>query len=467
MRFFGSILLLITSLFGVEAHLLKSSIIVGERAVLILSASGKEVEFPEISNIAGYDIISTSTQRKMQYINGKLTNQLEKHYAFMPLRSVDIAPFEIEVDGVKKSTKPLRIEVKKTDISNSPFTLEMRVQNTEPMQFEAVAVEFIFKRNLDIDVAELRFTPPKPEHFWTKDGKKSKTEIEGNFAIHKMNFFIFPQKSGSFEIYPAQVDVGLASRQRDIFSIFANQLNWKRVFSNSITLHVQELVGTNLHGNFDISLQVDSTHIEQGEGVNATLTIVGDGNFDDIEAYKIEIEDANVFADRPLVKTHATQKQIKGEFIQKFSISSNTEFTIPPLSITYFDAKAKKLVTKKTEAIDIHVRSGDVEKVVQFSPSKLKSQEILIKSEISYIGLSTAFLAGVLTTLLIIYIFRKKELKLPRFRDDRELLKEFLKFRGASTEIDEQIKALEENIYADGKNIIDKKLLKSMVKQSC
>ena len=447
MRFIGSLFIVICSLFSADAHLSKSSVVMGERVVLILSAQGRDVKFPELSSVGGFEVTSTGMQQNMEYINGKVTKKIEKHYAFIPLKSIDIAPFEIEVDGKKELTKALHVEVKKADYTNSPFTLEMKIKKSDVMQFEAVPVEFIFKRDENYEVRDLRFSPPKFENFWVKEGKKTKPELVDGFVVHKMNFFLFPQKSGDFEISPARVDVGVMSKSRDIFNMLTNQLNWKSVFSNTHSLHVKKLEGTNLYGDFYISLSVDKKNIEQNEGVNATLKITGSGNFDDIEPYKLQIDGANIYSDKPMVKSKATFKDMQGEFVQKYSISSNKDFTIPSVSITYYDAKQKKLVTKKTEPIELHVKSKSQEKAVQISATPSVTKQIVVEQKNSYLYLFLAFMSGVLITLVVLFLSKKKEYKLPKFRDDREKLKSLLKRRGESEEVDKQIEELESKLY--------------------
>jgi len=444
MKFIGSLLILISSLFSAQAHLSKANVIMGERVVLVLSAQGSDVKFPEITKIGGYEISSTGMQQSVEYINGKMTKRLEKHYAFTPLKSIDIAPFELKVDDKKEFTKALHVEVKKADMTNSPFTLEMKIKKSNVMQFEAVPVEFIFKRDQNYEVRDLRFAPPKFENFWVKEGKKNKPELINGFVVHKMEFFIFPQKSGDFEINPARVDVGVMSKSRDIFNMLTNQLNWKTVFSNSMPLHVEKLEGTNLYGDFYISLDVDKKNIDQNEGVNVTLKITGSGNFDDIEQYKLNIDGVNIYSDKPIVKSKATIENMVGEFVQKFSISSNKDFMIPALSITYYDSKEKKLVTKKTEPIAIHVKSSVIEKPVQMSAVK---KEIVIKEKKSYLFLVLSFFAGVLVTFLGLFVLKRRDYKLPKFRNDRERLKSLLKRRGESEDIDEQINKLEDKLY--------------------
>ncbi len=446
MRFIGSILLLISSLFSAEAYLSNSSIVAGDRIVLILKAEGQNIKFPDISSVGGFKVVSTGMQQNVEYINGNMRKSIEKHYAFMPLSSVDIGPYEIEVNGKKEYTKPLHVEVKKADTTNSPFILEMKISKQNVMQFEAVPVEFVFKRDAKYEVRDLRFTPPMFENFWVKEGKKEKPFLENGFVVHKMNFIIFPQKSGDFDIKPAKVDVGVMSKNRDIFNMLTNQLNWKSVISNAASLHVKKLEGATLYGDYSISLGVDKNEIEGNEGVNVTLKISGNGNFDDIDEYKIQIDGANIYSDKPVVKSEPTTKGMKGEFIQKFSISSKTDFTIPSLSITYYDSNSKKVVTKSTKPILIKVKKSTKEQPVQISSNEPK-EKIVYKEKYNSLYVVLAFILGVLITLFVMFLMRKKDYRLPKFKDDRDHLKTLLKRRGESEEIDKKIIELENKLY--------------------
>ncbi len=158
----------------------------------------------------------------------------------------------------------------------------------------------------------------------------------------------------------------------------------------------------------------------------------------------MDIKDVNIYSDKPVVKAQATLADMQGEFVQKFSISSSKNFTIPSLSITYYDSKEKKLVTKKTEPIELHVKSIEQEKPIQMSSVK---KEIVVKEKNSYLYLGMAFVLGVLVTLFVLFVLKAKEYKLPKFTNDRERLKSLLKRRGESEEVDEQISELENRLY--------------------
>jgi len=469
MKLVGKIILLAflaLNMYASTAYLSKNSVVLGEKVVLVLQANGEDIEFPQINDIKGFAITSTGMQQSIEYTNGNMNKRIEKHYEFLPTKSVDVSSYEIIVNGKKEQTEPLHVEVSKATTNNSNFLLEMRINKSEIMQFEAVPMEVIFKRAVNQDVRDLRFAPPKFDNFWVKEGKKTKPFQEGNFIVHKINFFLYPQKSGDFELSPSQVNVGVVSQRRDIFNSLTNQLSWKNVFSNTLSLHVKPLVGTNLYGDFDIKASVDKIDIEANQGANFTIKITGNGNFDDIEAYDLKIDKANVYADKPIVKTFVQSDKIGGDFTQKFSISSTSDFIIPSIELTYFDAKLQKLVTKQTEPISLHVNNAMVEKNVQVS-SVIPVETKIIKVEVlNYYYLIGTFIGGVLITLfilLIIYFLKRQEYKVPKFKNDRDLLKEMLKHRGKSKEIDEQILALEENLYASGKNKINKKVIDSFV----
>jgi len=467
MQLLGKVLILLflgTNLFSAEAVISKKSVLMGERVVLILRASGEDIKFPEISEVGGFDIISTGMQQNINYINGNLNKQVEKHYAFVPTKSIDIKGYEVIVDGKKELTNALHVSVEIANIKNSLFSLEMIVKKENVMQFEAVEIEFRFKRDEKVDVRELRFSPPKFENFWVKEGKKSKSKSKDGIATHSMNYFVFPQKAGDFELAPSRVDIGVMSQSRDIFNMLRNQLNWKTVFSNSQKLHVEELKGTNLYGNFKLDLSADKKSINENEGVNVILKITGTGNFDDIEAFSLDIENANIYADKPVVKNYANEDTLDGEFIQKFSISAGKDFIIPAITLTYFDSKLRKLVTKKTKPVAIKVNSVQKEKDIQVKPT----QEIIVtQSTNNYIQASVAFLAGVVLTILIgiiIYFMKNKTYKLPKFKSDKELLKALLKYRGKDKEVDLHIEILEENLYANKNQKLDMKAIKKIIK---
>lgn len=467
MKILGSLIFFVfylCSAFAAQASLSSTHITLGDEVTLSISANGSSVEFPELQNIASFDILGTSTEQRSEYINGKFSQEMRKNYSFMPTKSITIPPFEVLVDGKKQQTKALRLSVDTTVASNSPFLLEMRIPKTQVMQYEGIPLEFIFKRDVGVDISDLRLQTPKFENFWVKEGLKTKPEIVDGYVIYKMNFFIYPQIAGDFELPPARVDVGMNVKSRDVFDILRNQTKQKSVFSNPLSLHVAPLRGTNLYGDFTLSAQVDKDQINQNEGVNLTLKITGSGNFDDIDAFVLDIPQANIFADKPSVKTFAQDTQMLGEFVQKFSISASDNFIIPPFKLTYFDKKSQKIITKETQPVRIGVKNAQKEKTIAIdAPKKLED----VEQNDTVLTSLIAFALGVFLTLLIVaivFVTRRKRFVFPKFKDDKDLLKILLKYRARDPKIDAYIELLEENIYAGKTNKIDKKDIKKVIK---
>jgi len=189
------------------------------------------------------------------------------------------------------------------------------------------------------------------------------------------------------------------------------------------------------------------------------LKIKGDGNFDDLDGFDLKIDGASIYKDKPTVKTTPLKDKVIGEFIQKFSITSNKNFTIPSLKLTYYDATKDKLVTKKTEPIEIKVDASGVEDVIQIAPVQKEVLKEVKVVDWRYVVL--AFLTGFILATLLFYVYlKKRKITLPKFKNDKDYLKELLKYRGKSKDIDNQIKLLEENLYAGKKHKIDKSVLK-------
>ncbi|CAC9638326.1 hypothetical protein, partial [uncultured Gammaproteobacteria bacterium] len=85
----------------------------GEVVVLTLNADSDKVVFPVISKIAGYSVLSTNNAKSISIMNTKRMVQSSKSYTFKPLKSLQIPAYTLIVDGVKQTTKPIKITYKK------------------------------------------------------------------------------------------------------------------------------------------------------------------------------------------------------------------------------------------------------------------------------------------------------------------------------------------------------------------
>lgn len=466
MRLLGSVIFVLMctiELFGAKVYWLQSTIEEGESATLVLSAQGESIKFPVISQIGDFPIISHQTRQSMEFLNGKVTKQLDQYLTFYPDKNITTSSYEVIVDGKKEATPPLSLTIQKGLVkidNNETFLFEMKVSKTNPMQQEGVKLSFVFKRDKNENLVDMKFLKPKMEGFWLKEAEKDTPFVEGNYIVHTISYYIFPQKSGDITIPKAKIEIARQVMAKDIF---ANQIKWKSILSNEITLHVKPLEGTNILGNFTFDVSVDRQTIEPNSPLNMTIKITGEGNFDDIEPFKLEAKGATIFEDLPKIKTFMEGDKLKGEFIQKFSLTSLKDFVIEPIVLTYFDAQKQKLEQFKSEKIAIAVLGQTPMQTSIRSEIQEEKKEIEKTFQFDIFNLLLGFFLGICITLAFVLTYNKK-INLPKFNlSERELLQKLLKYRGTNDEIDSLILQLEENIYGSAKHPINKRKVKTLL----
>ncbi|QIR78887.1 BatD family protein [Sulfurospirillum diekertiae] len=206
----GLFFILTLELFGAHAFLLQPSIEQGESATLVLSAKGESIKFPTIDQIDGFTVVSHQNRQSIELNNGVVTKQLDHYVTFYPDRNVTIPAYEVIVDGKKELTESLHLPfVQKvvTSAHKEPFSFEMKVSNTTPMRHEGVKLSFIFKRNKNENLVDMRFLKPTLEGFWVKEVGKDNPHVEGDDVVHTVQYMIYPQKSGEQHIVPAKIEI--------------------------------------------------------------------------------------------------------------------------------------------------------------------------------------------------------------------------------------------------------------------
>lgn len=466
--------LLANTLFALTAKITPKAVYEGDQISLILSASGNEIKFPKLSGIAGYKVSGQSISRNITNINGKVTKTLSKEYTFAAQKSFTVPAIEVEIDGKTELTQPITVEVKKERTgkeSNFIFTLES--DKTEAYIGEPVNVMFTFKKHLNVELAEANFNTPTFHDFWAKPTQKEPAVIEGDYLVYHIRYLLFPQKEGKIKIEPGRMDAGIMQkRKRDFFNF--ERVKWKSLFSNELVIDVKPLpAGVDIYGSFELKATVDTQKIKANEPVNLTLSIKGIGNIDDIEAFKLDIKDAIVYADKPERKIFTNNKEELGEFTQKFAIVSDRNFTIAPLEFSFFNSKDKQVKHLKSEPFEIEVTAN----MIKTETAQLEKKEPIVKEtpqrEIIYEKSSKTqlilftlggFLLGALSSSIFMMTNRGKKRarelplakKIKKSRDDKALLSLLLPYSGKSSKMNQTIKALEENVYEDQNNKINK-----------
>ncbi|HHD83857.1 MAG TPA: hypothetical protein ENK93_03165, partial [Campylobacteraceae bacterium] len=420
--------------------------------------------------------------------------------SFAPQKSTQIPSFNVTVDGKVYKTQPLKIEVVKPTASKAgaPYMLQMQLDKHRVKVGESLRLDLKFKQKRGTKADKIEITPPKLENFWVKEIKGSRESLEGDYVVHTYSYLLFPQKAGDYTIPSVTANIGTRVKRRNrlggafddpffddpFFNSFVSSIKWQKLFSNEEKLHVDPLPDhLEVFGHFTIKADVDKHAVSAGKPVNLTITIEGEGNVDDIKKFDLDIPDAVVYADEPKIETGLRNGKYVGTFRQKIAIVADHDYTIPPVTFTYFDKVAQKKVTIKTDPISVKVKGGakgavSAPKMVASKALTKEIEEASKGPEVSknvaqsapaggispWLYLLAGLLLGAVATYAALMIRQKGAQKAPapvtklirKAKSDKELYNLLLPYAKEGPFMEEVLHKLEENLYKGAHHKIDR-----------
>jgi len=210
--------------------------------------------------------------------------------------------------------------------------------------------------------------------------------------------------------------------------------------------------------------------------------VKGQGNIDDVKKFEPVIDNVIVYADEPKITSGEVNGLYQGKFEQKVALISDSNFTIPSLSLEYFDKESKSVKTIKTKPMKIEVVGGESvaksQPTIEMSPTqkiaisttpKSNTQtKVITKTEdgyVKYLFLAIGFVLGAGAMWLAQRVKQepKRELDIVKAirkaKDDRALFNLLLPYSKKDKMIANVLDLLEENIYRNGNNQIDREEL--------
>ena len=477
---------------SLSAKVDKRQIYRGDSVTLFLRASGENIKFPQINQIANTQVQSTGDSYKTIISNTTTTNIHTRTYTIAPMHNLTIPEFTVNIDGKDYKTKSIKISVIKPTASKNgaPYTLELKVDKSVAKVGEPIVLDIIFKQRRGTKMDKLNIQLPDTSNFWVKDLGGFKQSLEGNHIIQKKSFLIFPQKEGTFVIPATIAKVGIFQKRQNnfingrIFAAFNGTMKWKEVFSSPAKIEVKPLPNNlNLYGDFNIQSMVDKSKVDANKPINLTIKIEGFGNIDDIEKFNIDIPNAVVYTNEPKIKTFIKNGKYRGIFKEKITIIANKSYVIPAIKFTYFDSKTNSVKTVHTKPIHITIKDNGAKIISQNQPKVEESKElqeavrksgiesdnsvqVVIKKDKKreWIYFIIGLVLGAILTALIFTLKPKKEKKesmplakqIKKAKDDKELYNTLLPYAKDDGFIKEVLEKLEENIYKNLHNKIKK-----------
>ena len=483
---------------SVSAKLDRTIIYKGDTATLTLSANGKEVEFPDLTEIGSFPVLGTSTQQSINMINGEVTRSLSKSYQFAPTQSMVIPAYTIKVDGEAKQTQPLTIKVTKPSPAskNSPVQLEMTADKTTAYVGEPIRLNLTFKSLPNAHYDKIELSEPDLKKFWVKKLPNLQQGSEGDYHTQTYTYVLFPQQEGNYTIPAPFAQLGTYAKGQRGGSIFddpffgsiGRRLQWQKLYANELHLNIKPLPnGLDIYGNFEIHAKVDKTEVKANKPVNLTLEIKGQGNLEDIKKFELDIPNAVVYSDEPKITNSGPTK---GFFTQKIAIVADRDFTIPAIEFRYFDKKTQRPKTIATQPIAIKVtgtpaQPSSANKIEQTAPVQpiAQSQTVTAKPIVApshapvdkllwyLLGLISGIVLSVLAwigkTKFNQHTQKETPLrqKLKRAKSDKALFELLLPYKNEDPDLKKIVEQLEANLYHGGNHTIDRDLVMEIMEE--
>jgi len=429
-------------------------------------ATGENIVIPNIKKIETYIVRSAGTSTQTNIFNGNKTTTQIKTYLFSPKGTTVIPEFAIQVDGKVYKTQPVKLTMKKVEKTNSKlYSFDLSVDKKELYVGEALELQIKFKYKKDLNILNLEFERPDFSGFWVKKVNSQTPDNDPLYFHQTLTHILFPQKKGKIDIGPFKINVVLSKNNYSNNFFFTGATKNIPVYSNTISLNVKPLPdGVNLIGKFDIEAFIDKQEIEAGEAISYRIKIKGEGNIDDIKELKPKISNATIY-DNPAKKEYkVTNGVYGGEYEKVFSIVASKSFTIPPITLKYFDKTTNSIKTLQTKSFHIKVKEQvkNQEISLQTAPENIEKIQTVVqdtrKNKPNEILYGLFFILGIVVALGGVVLYKFFNLKTKKEKEDTplsvqvkktnnpdELLKVIVNYINIDKDLDKIIYKLENN----------------------
>lgn len=98
-----------------------------------------------------------------------------------------------------------------------------------------------------------------------------------------------------------------------------------------------------LVGRFAFDMQLDKKEANAFEPIHLTLTVEGEGNFDQFVPFVIDLPGVQVFTEAPQKRYGLSEYGFRGKWIQKFALVAEKEFRLDKFELAYFDIDDRRV----------------------------------------------------------------------------------------------------------------------------
>lgn len=367
----------------ITARVDRTTITTDEQVTLTVTVSGDLINIPrpDLSRLADFRVISTSTSTQVSIINGELTSQGIFAYRLQPLGEgkLTIPPVSVELGGQTYQTEPLTIEVLAGSGGGTPpgqdfpsteapsnlegqLFVEAEVDNNLPYLGQQIIYTFRLYQAVNF-IGQPDYQPPSFTNFWGQNVLAQphyNTTTDGrDYLVTEIQTALFPANIGEITIDSAKLVIPGGFFEPDVV-----------LQTDPLTVDVQPLPAGDPEnfkgavGQFEIRTDLSEAAGQVNEPMTLGIEIEGAGNIETLSEPPLpDLPNWRLFDSQVTTTIDVQEDRVHGtrRFERLVVPGQPGEYIIPPVEFSYFDPQAGRYRTVRSEPIPVTVRPGETE----------------------------------------------------------------------------------------------------------
>lgn len=362
---------------GLRANVDRNEAEVGERIVLTLAVEGSASAEPELPDLSPFDVYSRGQSTQVQIVNGRMSTTVAHTYILVPKRTgtFTIGPASVAVEGQTYTSAPVTVRVRKAGQAPAGDSRDVfataTVSNDHPYVGEQVIYTMRFLQR--VQTQRVTLETQEFDGFVVQDlgdQRAYDTTVKGvQYRVTELRKALFAQEPGPLTVPAATLNAEVVMRgQRrrrglfgDIFDdgFFNPQTRSRIVRAAPVEIQVLPLPPApsgfaGLVGDFDIQARLSRPTAAVGESTTLTIEVSGAGNAQRITEPALgELAGFKVYDDKPTSNLTTRKDGVWGSktFRKALVPLQEGELTIPAITLTVFDPKARLYRTRTSRTL--------------------------------------------------------------------------------------------------------------------
>ncbi len=233
-------------------------------------------------------------------------------------------------------------------LSAHAYSFTTKVDNTHPMIGEKCTLTLHFHYK---DLEEYEIEEPDFENFDTTLLEDKEFQDENGTWHAQLRYQLIPYQAGTFTLPALKTHIEMIEKKYQERYNKNKYLKKFDIFCKAIMIDVQPLPqGITITGEYQLYAYIDKNSTSLGNPIHFTVGIQGEGNIPNLDFFTLDIPQTTIY------ETSNTPYE------KSFDILCNTNFTIPPITLKYYNQKTEEIALLHTSPFDIEVRGGTPKK---------------------------------------------------------------------------------------------------------